>query len=117
SAVLSELPPRTEVTLEIDLPEDERAFYEAMRLRALEALAELREKGGGGQNRITFWPKSPSCAGPVATPASSIPRPRYPAPSSRRSSTSSTTSSATNIRRWSSASSSASSNACARRLF
>ena len=51
SAVLSELPPRTEVTLEIDLPEDERAFYEAMRQRALEALAELSEKGGG-QNRI-----------------------------------------------------------------
>jgi SNF2 family DNA or RNA helicase len=48
SAVLSELPPRTEVTLEIDLPEDERAF---MRLRALETLVELRE-GGGGQNRI-----------------------------------------------------------------
>src|SRR5271165_472890 len=52
SAVLSELPPRTEVTLEIDLPEDERAFYEAMRLRALETLAELRDKGDGGQNRI-----------------------------------------------------------------
>ena len=51
SAVLSELPPRTEVTLEIDLPEDERAFYEAMRQRALEALVELSEKGGG-QNRI-----------------------------------------------------------------
>ena len=43
SAVLSELPPRTEVTLEIDLPEDERAFYEALRQRALEALAELSE--------------------------------------------------------------------------
>ena len=52
SAVLSELPPCTEVTLEIDLPEDERAFYEAMRLRALEALAELSESAGGGQNRI-----------------------------------------------------------------
>ena len=65
---------------------------------------------------FTFSPKSPSCAGPVATPASSIPRRRCPAPSSRRSSNSSTTSSATNIRRWSSASSSASSNACARRL-
>ena len=45
------MPPRTEVTLEIDLPEDERAFYEAMRQRALEALAELSETGGG-QNRI-----------------------------------------------------------------
>jgi len=52
SAVLSELPPRTEVTLEVDLPEDERAFYEALRLRALEALAELRDKDGGRQNRI-----------------------------------------------------------------
>jgi superfamily II DNA or RNA helicase len=52
SAVLSELPPRTELMLEIDLPDDERAFYEAMRLRALEALAELPEKSAGGQNRI-----------------------------------------------------------------
>jgi SNF2 family DNA or RNA helicase len=52
SAVLSELPPRTELTLEIDLPDDERAFYEAMRRRALEAIAELPEKGAGGQNRI-----------------------------------------------------------------
>jgi superfamily II DNA or RNA helicase len=51
SAVLSELPARTEVTLEIDLPDDERAFYEALRQRALETLAELGEKGGG-QNRI-----------------------------------------------------------------
>jgi superfamily II DNA or RNA helicase len=52
SAVLSELPPRTELTLEIDLPDEERAFYEAMRRRALEALTELRENGGGEQNRI-----------------------------------------------------------------
>ena len=52
SAVLSELPPRTEVTLEVDLPEDERAFYEALRLRALESLAELRDKDGGRQNHI-----------------------------------------------------------------
>ena len=52
SAVLSELPPRTEQTLEIELPDDERALYEAMRQRAIENLAELREKGAGGQNRI-----------------------------------------------------------------
>lgn len=51
SAVLSELPPRTEVTVEIDLPEDERAFYEALRLRALEALSELGDSRGG-QTRI-----------------------------------------------------------------
>lgn len=53
SAVLAELPVRTEVTLEIDLPEAERAFYEAMRQRALEALAQLRDGGAqGGQSRI-----------------------------------------------------------------
>ena len=53
SAVLAELPPRTEVTLEIDLPEEERSFYEAVRRRALEALAQLRNGGaGGGQTRI-----------------------------------------------------------------
>ncbi len=53
SAVLAELPPRTEVTLEIDLPEEERAFYEAMRRRALETLAEIKEGDGkGGQSRI-----------------------------------------------------------------
>jgi superfamily II DNA or RNA helicase len=50
SAVLSELPPRTEVTLEIDLPDDERAFYEALRQRALETLATLGDAGGA--NRI-----------------------------------------------------------------
>ena len=115
SAVLSELPPRTEVTLEIELPEDERAFYEAMRQRALETLAELSEKRRRPEIAFTFSPRSPSCAGPAATPASSIPPRRCPAPSSRRSSNSSTTSCATNTRRWSSASSSASSNACARR--
>jgi superfamily II DNA or RNA helicase len=52
SAVLAELPPRTEVTLEIDLPEEERAFYEAVRRRALEALAQLRDRDAGGQTRI-----------------------------------------------------------------
>jgi len=51
SAVLSELPPRTELTLEIDLPEDERAFYEVLRLRALETLAQLDDTGAG-QTRI-----------------------------------------------------------------
>jgi SNF2 family DNA or RNA helicase len=39
--------------LEIELPEEERAFYEAMRRRALDALAQISEGGGkGGQNRI-----------------------------------------------------------------
>ena len=115
SAVLSELPPRTEVTLEIDLPEDERAFYEAMRQRALEALAELSEKGGG-QNCIHILAEITklrrACCHPGLIDAATT----LSGASSRRSSTSSTTSSATSIRRWSSANSSASSNACVRRF-
>lgn len=51
SAVLSELPPRTEMTIEVDLAEDERAFYEALRRKALESIEGL---GGSapGQRRI-----------------------------------------------------------------
>ncbi|MBF0584434.1 MAG: DEAD/DEAH box helicase [Magnetococcales bacterium] len=41
SMVLSELPPRTDVTLEVELPEDEQAFHEALRQKALEALEKL----------------------------------------------------------------------------
>jgi SNF2 family DNA or RNA helicase len=41
SAVLSELPPRTELRLTVELPEEERAFYEAMRRRAIENIAQL----------------------------------------------------------------------------
>ncbi|MBF0440229.1 MAG: DEAD/DEAH box helicase, partial [Magnetococcales bacterium] len=51
SAVLAELPPRTELTLEIELPEEERAFYEALRRKAIESLTQL-ETGEGGQRRI-----------------------------------------------------------------
>ncbi len=51
SAVLSELPPRTEVTLEVDLPAEERAFYEALRRKALEALSGPSD-GLAGQRRI-----------------------------------------------------------------
>lgn len=38
--VLSELPPRTETTLRIEPSDEEAAFYEAVRLRAVEQLAE-----------------------------------------------------------------------------
>jgi superfamily II DNA or RNA helicase len=51
SAVLSELPPRTEVTLEVDLPAEERAFYEALRRKALEALSGPTE-GLAGRRRL-----------------------------------------------------------------
>lgn len=48
SAVLDELPPKTEVTLRIEMSPKERAFYEAVRQRALDALAD----GGFGHMRI-----------------------------------------------------------------
>ena len=38
--VLTELPPRTELTLQVELSDEEAAFYEALRRRALEKLAE-----------------------------------------------------------------------------
>ena len=44
SAVLSELPPRTEITLEVELPPDERAFYEALRRNALDKIAGLADR-------------------------------------------------------------------------
>ena len=50
SAVLRELPPRTEVTVEIELSSEERAFYEAMRRQAITSLASL--DGPSGQRKI-----------------------------------------------------------------
>jgi superfamily II DNA or RNA helicase len=47
SAVLSELPPRTERVIDVDLPDDERAFYEALRRKALESLEKLRDDAAG----------------------------------------------------------------------
>jgi superfamily II DNA or RNA helicase len=46
SAVLSELPPKTEITLEVELKEEERAVYEAVRRNALEELesSEVADK-------------------------------------------------------------------------
>ena len=41
SQVLSELPPRTEIVLPVDLTEDEAALYESLRRDALEKLASL----------------------------------------------------------------------------
>ncbi len=41
AAVLSELPPRTEQTLNVEMTDAERAFYEALRQRSLERIAAL----------------------------------------------------------------------------
>ncbi|MDR3332889.1 MAG: DEAD/DEAH box helicase [Synergistaceae bacterium] len=41
-AVLTELPPKTEVTMRVDMKPDERALYEAIRLNAIEELASYQ---------------------------------------------------------------------------
>ncbi|MBK1716379.1 DEAD/DEAH box helicase [Thiocystis violacea] len=50
SEVLSELPPRTEITLQLELGTAEAALYEALRRQALERLAE--DDGNPGQKRM-----------------------------------------------------------------
>jgi superfamily II DNA or RNA helicase len=52
AAVLTELPARTEIVLEIEPGEEERAFYEALRRKALETLAAPAPVGGQKQVRI-----------------------------------------------------------------
>ncbi|MCB0644264.1 MAG: hypothetical protein KDC44_21620, partial [Phaeodactylibacter sp.] len=48
--VLQELPEKTEITLTVELPPEERAFYEALRQRAVEKLAETKEDSAGPQH-------------------------------------------------------------------
>jgi superfamily II DNA or RNA helicase len=55
AAVLSELPPRTEQTITVEMAEPERAFYEALRQRALESIAVMDAQRGdalGGRRKI-----------------------------------------------------------------
>ncbi len=52
ATVLTELPSRTEITLEIEAGEEERAFYEALRRKALESLTETAGTGGQARMRI-----------------------------------------------------------------
>ncbi len=42
--VLTELPARTEVTLHVELSEEERTFYEALRRNAMQTIAEVQEQ-------------------------------------------------------------------------
>ncbi len=46
AAVLAELPPRTEQTVYVEMSEAERAFYEALRQRAVATIANLDAKPG-----------------------------------------------------------------------
>lgn len=50
SQVLQDLPPRTEITLRVDLSEEEMALYENMRRNALDKITN--SKARGGQNHI-----------------------------------------------------------------
>lgn len=50
--VLTELPPRTEVTLHIELSAEERAFYEALRRNAMNALLTSHDKAEHKQLKI-----------------------------------------------------------------
>jgi hypothetical protein len=50
--VLSELPPRTEQTLNVEMGEAERAFYEAMRQRSLERISAMTGPKGSKKIQI-----------------------------------------------------------------
>ncbi|CAK0778848.1 hypothetical protein CCP3SC15_6100001 [Gammaproteobacteria bacterium] len=47
SDVLTELPERTEITIHVELSNEERVFYEALRLTALERIANAGGQGSG----------------------------------------------------------------------
>jgi superfamily II DNA or RNA helicase len=50
--VLKELPPKTEITLTVELTAEERAFYEAIRRKALETIAMSDNTEGGGARHL-----------------------------------------------------------------
>ena len=52
TAVLDELPARTEITIRVEMTEQERAFYEAVRLRAMDVLGEQGSDEGKSHLRI-----------------------------------------------------------------
>ncbi|WP_246151397.1 DEAD/DEAH box helicase [Rubripirellula reticaptiva] len=52
NTVLTELPPRTEITLQAELSKAERRLYEDARVAALAELSSTREDGQAGQQRI-----------------------------------------------------------------
>jgi SNF2 family DNA or RNA helicase len=50
--VLTELPPRTEITLQVELSDEERHVYEALRQEALEKLASSGEGADGSSLKV-----------------------------------------------------------------
>ena len=52
TAVLDELPARTEITIRVEMTEPERAFYEAVRQRAMDALGDQNSENGKSHLQI-----------------------------------------------------------------
>ncbi|MCI5221601.1 MAG: DEAD/DEAH box helicase, partial [Candidatus Electrothrix sp. AR4] len=50
SDVLQELPPKTEINLEVEMSKDELVLYEAQRIKALETISSHEEEGAGQQH-------------------------------------------------------------------
>ena len=73
SAVLSELPPRTEQTVEVEQPEQERALLRGAAARGAGSASKRCPKMPPGSARSTSWRRSRGCAGPAAIPADRSP--------------------------------------------
>ena len=80
SDVLDDLPPRTEVTLQVEMSPEEAALYEALRLRAMEDLEALA--GNGNRNGAGVQRTPAAGAGPPDEAAAGVLQPE--AGSSRR---------------------------------
>ncbi|WP_158972005.1 DEAD/DEAH box helicase [Paraglaciecola sp. L3A3] len=50
--VLTELPPRTEINIQVEMTPKERDFYEALRLNALDNISQNDQQGHVGEQRI-----------------------------------------------------------------
>ncbi|MBK5968414.1 helicase SNF2 [Thiorhodovibrio winogradskyi] len=55
SEVLSELPPRTEITLSIELGDSEKALYEAVRREAIDRIESAQASANPGQQRMQLF--------------------------------------------------------------
>lgn len=83
SEVLSELPPRTEITLEIELSDSELALYEAVRRDALDRIEAAADSANPGQRRMQLLAEimrlRRACCHPrLALPESSQPDSQLP---------------------------------------
>ncbi|TAN47556.1 MAG: DEAD/DEAH box helicase, partial [Methylococcaceae bacterium] len=77
SQVLDELPSRTEITLTVELSEQERAFYEALRRQAMAELERSDAKAGGEKHLQVLVAimklRRACCHSSLATPGISLP--------------------------------------------